>query len=85
MRRAFPSSSGAMTRATMRVSLNRAAVNGRRWDGTIDLPRVKRALQKGPWCRITRRDAVSSSSVQRARLLLFGAIGAFRVWARNAF
>ena len=45
-RRAFPASPAHLTRSTMRFALNRATVNGRSWDRTSDLPRVKRALSR---------------------------------------
>jgi|SRR6187431_1700211 hypothetical protein len=43
---AFLTHLARMTHATMRVSCSHAAVNGRSWDRTSDLPRVKRALSR---------------------------------------
>lgn len=45
-RRAFPASPAHLTRSTMPFPFNHAAANGRSWDRTSDLPRVKRALSR---------------------------------------
>ena len=44
--RAFPACLAPMTHVSMRFSRSRAASDGRTWDRTRDLPRVKRALSR---------------------------------------
>jgi hypothetical protein len=44
--RAFPASTARLAHVTMRFSCRQAEENGRTWDRTRDLPRVKRALSR---------------------------------------